>query len=66
MAILTRWLAPAALAAGLGFGAMTQAPAQAQDTLTRVLVDVAHVQLRGGHGISNPEHCGVQETGALE
>lgn len=48
MAILTRWLAPAALAVGLGFGAMTPAPAQAQDTLTRVLVDVADVVLRGG------------------
>ena len=48
MAILTRWLAPAALAVGLGFGAMTPAPAQAQDTLTRVLVDIADVVLRGG------------------
>ena len=48
MAILTRLLAPAALAVGLGFGAMTPAPAQAQDTLTRVLVDVADVVLRGG------------------
>ena len=48
MAILNRWLAPAALAVGLGFGAMTPAPAQAQDTLTRVLVDVADVVLRGG------------------
>lgn len=50
MTILTRWLAPAALAAGLGFGAMTlPAPAQAQDDLVRVLVDVADVVLRGGH-----------------
>src|ERR671912_945337 len=48
MAILTRWLAPAALAVGLGFGALTPAPAQAQDTLTRVLVDIADVVLRGG------------------
>jgi len=48
MAILARWLAPAALAVGLGFGAMTPAPAQAQDTLTRVLVDIADVVLRGG------------------
>ena len=48
MTILSRWLAPAALAAGLGFGAMTPAPVQAQDTLTRVLVDVADVVLRGG------------------
>jgi hypothetical protein len=49
MAILSRWLAPAALAAGLGFGAMTlPAPAQAQDDLIRVLVDVADVVLRGG------------------
>lgn len=49
MTILSRWLAPAVLAAGLGFGAMTPAPAQAQDdTLTRVLVDIADVVLRGG------------------
>jgi len=49
MTILTRWLAPAALAAGLGFGAMAlPAPAQAQDDLVRVLVDVADVVLRGG------------------
>lgn len=47
MAILSRWLAPAMLAAGLGIGAMTPAPAQAQD-LTRVLVDIADVVLRGG------------------
>ncbi|MCI4567545.1 hypothetical protein [Lysobacter sp. CFH 32150] len=49
MTILSRWLAPAVLAAGLGFGAMAPAPAQAQDdTLTRVLVDIADVVLRGG------------------
>jgi hypothetical protein len=48
MAILSRWLAPAVLAAGLGFGAIVPAPAQAQDdTLTRVLVDIADVVLRG-------------------
>ena len=48
MAILSRWLAPAVLAAGLGLGAMVPAPAQAQDDLVRVLVDVADVVLRGG------------------
>ena len=48
MAKLTRWLAPAVLAAGLGFGALAPAPVQAQDTLTRVLVDIADVVLRGG------------------
>lgn len=49
MTILSRWLAPAVLAAGLGFGAMTPAPVQAQDdALTRVLVDIADVVLRGG------------------
>ena len=47
MAILSRWLAPALLAAGLGIGTMTPAPVQAQD-LTRVLVDIADVVLRGG------------------
>ncbi len=48
MANLSRWLAPAVLAAGLGFAAMVPAPAQAQDDLVRVLVDVADVVLRGG------------------
>ena len=49
MTILSRWLASAVLAAGLGLGAMTPAPAQAQDdALTRVLVDIADVVLRGG------------------
>ena len=48
MAILNRWLAPAALAVGLGFGAMTPAPVQAQDAPNRVLVDVADVVVRGG------------------
>lgn len=49
MTTLTRWMAPATLALALGFGAATvPAPAQAQDALTRVLVDVADVVLRGG------------------
>ena len=48
MQILTRWFAPALLAAGLGLGAMTPAPAQAQDSLARVLVDVADVVFNGG------------------
>lgn len=45
---LSRFLAPATLAVALGFGAMAPAPAQAQDELTRVLVDIADVVLRGG------------------
>ena len=49
MTILSRWLAPAVLAAGLGFGALAPAPAQAQDdVLTRVLVDVADVVFNNG------------------
>ena len=48
MNTLSRWLVPAALAAGLGFGAMAPVPAQAQDTLTRVLVDIADVVFRSG------------------
>ena len=48
MNMLSRWFAPAVLAAGLGFGAMTPAPVQAQDSLTRVLVDIADVVLRSG------------------
>ncbi len=46
---LTRWLAPAVFAAGLGFGALTPAPAQARDDdLVRVLVSVADVVINGG------------------
>ncbi|MGH8083976.1 MAG: hypothetical protein ACREPV_01695 [Lysobacter sp.] len=51
MTILSRWLAPVVLAAGLGGGmAMTPAPAHAQggDDLVRVLVDVADVMFRSG------------------
>ncbi|MEO6365266.1 MAG: hypothetical protein ABIO38_04350 [Luteimonas sp.] len=47
MTTLSRWLAPAALAMGLGFGALVPAQAQAQDDLVRVLVDVADVVFRG-------------------
>lgn len=43
---LSRWLAPATLAVALGFGTMAPAPVQAQD-LTRVLVDIADVVMRG-------------------
>lgn len=50
MTILSRWLAPAVLAAGFGFGAMAPAPAQAQnDDLVRVIVDVADVIYHSGH-----------------
>lgn len=48
---LSRYLAPAVLAASLGAAAFTvPAPAQAQsaDSMMRVLVDVADVVLRGG------------------
>lgn len=51
MAILTRWLASTALAAGLGLVTLAApAPAQAQsdDDLVRVIVDVADVIFRGG------------------
>lgn len=47
MTTLSRWLAPAALAVGLGFGAIAPAQAQSQDSLVRVLVDVADVVFRG-------------------
>lgn len=46
---MTRWLAPAALAAALGAGALMPAPARAQsDDLVRLIVDVADVAMRGG------------------
>ncbi len=49
--ILTRWLAPAVFAAGLGLGALA-APSTAQardDELVRVLVGVADVVINGGY-----------------
>lgn len=50
MDTVSRWLAPAVVAAGLGLAAMSPIPARAQsdDDLVRVLVDVADVVLRGG------------------
>lgn len=60
MKSLTRWMAPAVLAAGFGLGALAvPQQAQAQDALTRVLVDVADVMMRGGqpyyrHGNYSP------------
>lgn len=51
---LTRWLVPAALAAGLGLAALAPVSARAadhrvEDDLVRVVVDVADVIFRGGH-----------------
>ena len=49
MKTLTRMIAPVALAAGFGLGALAvPQQAQAQDSLSRVIVDVADVILRGG------------------
>ncbi len=46
---LARWLAPAALAAALGAGALLPATARADDDLLRVIVDVADIVYRNGH-----------------
>lgn len=50
MSILSRWIAPTVLAAGLGMAALapTTAHAQSGDALVRVIVDAADVVLRGG------------------
>jgi len=49
MNAVTRFLAPSVLAAALGMGfAMPVPQAQAQDDLTRVLVDIADVVFRAG------------------
>ena len=48
MKILSHWFAPAVLAAAMGLGGFAPAPAQAQDAVTRVLVDIADVVLRSG------------------
>ncbi|KGQ17911.1 hypothetical protein LF41_1765 [Lysobacter dokdonensis DS-58] len=49
MSTLSKFIAPAVFAAGLAFSALLPAPAHAQDDgLTRVIVDVADVVLRGG------------------
>ncbi|GHA83701.1 hypothetical protein [Cognatilysobacter bugurensis] len=49
MGSMTRWLAPALLATGLGAAAFTPATAHAQsgDEIARVIVDVADVLMRG-------------------
>jgi hypothetical protein len=49
MSYLARWLAPAALVAALGAGALFPAPARAADDLIRVIVDVADIIYRNGH-----------------
>lgn len=49
MAILSRWFAPAVLAAGMGLASLTPNTALAQSSdLTRIIVDVADVIFRGG------------------
>lgn len=50
MNLLSRWMAPALLATGLGVAgfAPTAAHAQSGDELVRVIVDVADVIMRGG------------------
>ncbi|MHB8911923.1 MAG: hypothetical protein ACYC42_04635 [Lysobacter sp.] len=50
MSTVSRWIAPAVLAAGLGLAVLspTTAHAQSGDDLVRVIVDVADVVLRGG------------------
>lgn len=52
MAIVTRWLATTALAAGIGMATLAvpvPAHAQSGDDLARVIVDVADVIFRGGY-----------------
>ena len=50
MSSLARWLAPAALAAALGAGALFPAPARADDDgMVRVIVNVADIAFRSGH-----------------
>ncbi|MDO5609188.1 MAG: hypothetical protein Q4G62_00140 [Pseudomonadota bacterium] len=57
----TRWMVPAVMAAGFGFaGALAPQQAQAQDELSRVIVDIADVIMRGGqpydrHGGYGPD-----------
>lgn len=49
MSSFARWLAPAALAAALGAGALFPATAHADDDMIRVIVDVADIAFRSGH-----------------
>lgn len=49
MTLLSRWLAPAVMAAGMGVAALAPGAAHAQSNdLMRVIVDVADVMMRGG------------------
>lgn len=61
MHTLSRMFTPALLAAGLGFGAMVPAPAQAQDNLSRVLVDIADVVFRSGDPYYRQGHYGYND-----
>lgn len=62
MKTLTRWMAPTVMAAGFGLGAMAvPQQAQAQDALSRVLVDVADVILRGGQPYYRHGNYGVND-----
>lgn len=47
--VLSRWVAPVLLAAGLGVAGMLPAPARAADDLVRVIVDVADVIYHSGY-----------------
>lgn len=49
MAALTRWIAPVAVALGLGMAALMPAPARASDDLVRIIVDVADIIYHRGN-----------------
>jgi hypothetical protein len=63
MTLLSRWLAPAVLATGLGVAgfAPTAAHAQSGDELVRVIVDVADVIMRGGQPYYRNGHHGYDD-----
>jgi hypothetical protein len=58
---IARWLAPAALVAALGAGALMPAPARADDDLIRVLVDVADIVFRNGQPYYRHGHDGYDD-----
>lgn len=60
---LTRWVAPAVLAATLGVASLAPAPAKAQsmDQLTQMIVNIADVAFRGGQPYYSGGNYGPQD-----
>lgn len=59
--VLARMIAPVALALGLGMAALMPTPARADDSLVRIIVDVADIIYRGGDPYYRHGHYGPHD-----